>query len=183
LTIYLVTVAVTGLGLFMMVRNDLGALVLFGCLLLLQVLLFRVVGAVRWRETMTRLRNKYAIARSRKQEQRTFENLQLQFRRVRDTHQWWQAVCDAAGRMDFAYVAHKTIYGDGRIEEEIWRPEQTRHDTGRLVTMTVPLESQSPGTKQQFEITIWANGSLEDAGYRATLFSRLIDESETAIIS
>ena len=100
----------------MMVSEDLRSLVVFGCVLLLIVLSFRVVGAVRFREVTARLKEKYTVAQREKQEQKTFEHLQLQFRRVRSAGQWWQAVCDAAERMDFAWISLKKTYEDGRIE-------------------------------------------------------------------
>lgn len=180
MAIYLITLITAGLGLLMMVRDDFGALIVFACLLLLLVLVFRLVGAVRLRQTLRRLKGKYTMAQCRRQERQIFESLQLQFRQVRDTDQWWRTICEAARRMDFAYLALKTSYADGRIDEEIWRATETKPGMSRVVTMTVPLQRSRPGTTQQFEIAIWANGSLEDASHRATLFGRLIDESELA---
>jgi len=177
LTIYLATLAAAGMGLFMLVSEDLGVLLIFACVLLLIVLLFRVVGAVRLHETVDRLRDKHVTAQCQRNERKTFEHMQLRFRQVQGEKQWWQAVCEAADRMDFAWVALKTTHADGRVEEEIWRAAQTRPDLSRIVTMTIPLEENPDGATRQFEIAICANGSLEAAGRRATLFSRLLDES------
>ena len=75
--IYLATLLASGLGLLMLVRTDSGSLVIFGGVLLLILLLFRAVGAIRLRQTWTRLRRKHAHARQAHDEQQRFENLQL----------------------------------------------------------------------------------------------------------
>jgi len=176
LAIYLLTVLFTGLGLFMMVCRDISALIVFVCILLLVVLVFRVVGAVRLRQTLAGLKEKHVLNQCCRQERATFEYLELRFDRVRDASQWWDAVCEAAGRMDFAWVSLKTTYPDGRIEEEIWRASEPKPGMSRLVTVTIPLAASNGDPPRRFEIAIWADGSLEAANRRATLFGRLIDE-------
>jgi len=42
--------------------------------------------------------------------------------------------------------------------------------------MTIPFRNGDPNCRHKLEVAIRVNGSLEDAGRRATLFSRLIDE-------
>jgi len=177
MTIYGVTLLATGMGLFMLISEDFKALVIFGCVLLLLVLLFRVVGAVHLHDTLDRLRDKYANSLCQRSERKTFEHLQLRFRQVRDQEQWWQAICEAGDGMDFAWIALKTTGSNGRIEEEIWRAAETPADLTRIVTMTIPLDDGEQGPARQCEIAICTNGSLEAAGRRATLFSRLLDES------
>ncbi len=176
LTIYLLTILFTGLGLFMMVCRELSALVVFGCILVLLMLVFRVVGAVRLRETLAGLKEKYALNQCCKQERTTFEYLELRFERVHTENQWWEAICEAAQRMDFAWVALTTMHPDGEIEQEIWRNASPPPGFSRAVTMTIPLARTNGDPQREFEIAIWANGSLEAANRRATLFGRLIDE-------
>jgi len=101
---------------------------------------------------------------------------------VRDARQWWEAVCEAARRMDFAWVSLKTLHPDGRIEEEIWRASEPKPGMSRLVTVTIPLAAGNGDPPRRFEIAIWANGSLEAANRRATLFGRLIDEHSLAAL-
>jgi UDP-GlcNAc:undecaprenyl-phosphate GlcNAc-1-phosphate transferase len=80
LLIYLATLLAAGLGLLMLIRTDGGSLLIFLGGLLLILSLFRAVGAIRLRQTLTRLRQKYAHARQARDEQRTFERLQLHLR-------------------------------------------------------------------------------------------------------
>ncbi len=175
--IYLATLLATGLGLFMMVSESIGSLVVFVCVLLLIVLLFRVAGAVRLTETIERLRYKYAYSRQERLERRTFEHLQLRFRQVHDTVQWWQAICEAAGRMDIVWVSLKTRHPDGRLEEESWRAPHTDPDSSRIVTMTIPFGNGHAGASRQLDIALCIDGSVESAGRRAALLGRLLDEN------
>jgi len=180
LAIYLATLAAASLGLFMMVSDDFSSLVVFGAVSLLIVLLFRVVGAVRLHDTLTGLQQKYRYSRQEREERRTFENLELRFQQVHDPRQWWQAVCEAAQRMDFAWVSLTTTCKDGRQSTEIWRTPHGPPDLARVVTMTIPFPDGDPDCSQEFEIAISVNGSLESASHRGTLFGRLLDESRLA---
>ncbi len=177
--IYAATIGATGLGLFMMVRRDVGALVVFACILLLVLLLFRVVGAVRLRETVAALQSKYTLAREQKQERRTFEDLELRFRRAQDGREWWQAVCDAGKGFDFAWVSVRIRDKDGNLDTRIWRGGQKVRPQSRVVTMSLPAKAVNEQTTMEFEVAIAADASLESAGRRGALFSRLIDEHST----
>jgi len=179
LAIYAVTLLAAGLGLFMMIGDRLLALVAFGVALGLIVLLFHVVGAFGLQDTLARLQQKYRSARRQHEEQRTFENLQLRFRQVHGGSPWWQAVCEAAQRMDFAWVSLKTVHSDGRTETEIWRgPDGSFAHLSRLITMTIPFQNGEPTCAYELEIAIRVNGSFESASHRGTLFGRLLDDSE-----
>jgi len=177
--IYLATAAATGLGLFMLTSNDISALAVFIAVLGLIVLLFRVVGAFALHDTLAHLQSKYQHSRQEREDRKTFEHLQLQFRQVRDSGQWWQTVCEAAKRMDFAWVCLKTTRADGGIEEELWRTPNGQPDLKTMVTINVPLRSVTPGRMVSLELAIARNGSLETTGRRATLFARLLDENGT----
>ncbi len=180
--IYLATAAAAGLGLFMMVGSGFGAVFVFVAVLGLIVLFFRVVGAFGLHDTLARLQGKYNRSRHEREDRMTFESLQLQFRQVRDTAQWWEAVCEAARRMDFAWVSLKTTYADGRVEEESWRAPGRRSDLEDVITVHVPIRSARPDLTANLELAIARNGSLEATGRRATLFARLLDEDAASPI-
>jgi UDP-GlcNAc:undecaprenyl-phosphate GlcNAc-1-phosphate transferase len=178
MVIYAVTLLAAGLGLCMMVGDGLFALVVFAAALGLIVLLFYAVGAFGLSDTLTRLQQKYRSSRRAHEEQRVFENLQLRFRQVHGDSAWWPALCEAAQRMDFAWVSLKTIHPDGRTDTEIWRgPGSPPADLSRLITMTIPFRNGDPKGRHELEIAIHVNGSYESAGHRGTLFGRLLDES------
>jgi UDP-GlcNAc:undecaprenyl-phosphate GlcNAc-1-phosphate transferase len=179
LMIYAATLLAAGMGLIVLRSRPRESLILCGGTLLLIVLLFRAVGAIRLRETLVRLRHRYAHARQEREDQRIFEHLQLRFRQVRDAGQWWQAICEAAGHMDFAWISVKTMYPDGRTEEEWWQSSLEERDVSQLVTMMLPIGGNDVSVSRRFEIAIHLNGSLETANRRATLFGRLLDERQT----
>ncbi len=176
MAIYGATLATTGLGLFMMSRSGLSSLLVFVVLLGLLVLLFRVVGVIRLQEVFHRLQGKYRYTRQVREDTRTFENLQLRFRQVRDAQQWWQAICEAARQMDFARVSLKIAHEDGRIEEQLWHTPKTEMSPPSMVLVCIPVPSAGTGRTTSLELAIPKNGSLETAGRRVTLFARLLDE-------
>jgi len=177
--IYMATLVCAALGIFMLVRDDFGALAIFGCLLLLILILFRVVGAVQVRETLVQLQEKHTITQVQRQERHTFECLQLELREVRDPQQYWNLICKAACQMDFVWVSRSTAYDDGRSDTEIWRSPDIRGDISRAVIVKIPFKNKGNGSHSEMEVAIGANGSLESAARRATLFGRLLDELET----
>lgn len=176
LLIYIMTILAAGLGLFMIVTRDISSLIVFFCILLLLLLVFRVVGSVKLREIVSGLQKKYEIANQRKHEKTNFEQAQLYFRNACTFKQWWDAVCEAARRMDFVWVSLKTKEPDGTVSTEIWRSTNSDSDPSKIVVMTVPVDGNGTKKLHEFEIAILVNGSYESAGYRATLFNRLIDE-------
>jgi len=179
MVIYAVTLVVAGLGLCLMIGHGLFAVVLFAAALSLIVLLFCAVGVFGLRDTVARFRQKYRSSHRVQEEQRTFESLQLRLRQARGDSAWWPAMCEAAQRMDFAWVSLKTVHPDGRTDIEIWRrPDSPPTDLSRLIMMTVPFRNGDPGCRHELEIAIHVNGSYESAAHRGTLFGRLLDESE-----
>ncbi len=183
IAIYAATCGAAGLGLFMMIRRDTGALVLFGFILLLLVLLFRGVGAVRFRETLQQLQHKHAMTVQEKQIRRTFEDLQLRFRRVHDADQWWQAVCEAGEGFHFDSVSLVMTDRNGHAHTKTWRRAECSRNGARIVTMNLPLAAHSDQKCMECQVTITAEPSLEWAGHKGVLFSRLVDEHDVTRMS
>jgi UDP-GlcNAc:undecaprenyl-phosphate GlcNAc-1-phosphate transferase len=182
LAIYAVTCGAAGLGLFMMVHRDAGALVLFTGILLL-VLLFRVVGAVHFRQTLLRLQQKYAHTTQEHQIQRTFEDLQLRFRQAHDLDQWWQAVCDAGTRFEFDSVSVVTRDQSGQAQTRIWRRPGFSSGDSRIVTINLPIGRHGDHNRNmECRIAMTAEPSLEWAGHKGALFGWLVDECDGMVI-
>lgn len=182
IAIYLATLVFTGLGLFMMVSKDFNSLIIFCSVLLLILLLFRVVGVVQMRQTLSRLIDKYSTAKLKKHERQIFEELQLRFLYAEDRKQWWQTICEAAERMEFARVALKMTYTDGHVDEEIWRSPNSQPDHSQIVTMRIPVGNDQTGVSKEIEFAVWTNSSIEVISHRVTLFGQLLDEYETAVM-
>jgi hypothetical protein len=177
--IYLATLLAAGLGLLMLIRKDLGSLAIFGSVLFLILLLFRAVGAIRIRETLARLQEKYAHSRQTRDEQQRFERLQLYVRTVRNASQRWQAVCQAAEQLELAWVSLQTTAPDGSMETSIWRRQNTPAGFARIMTMSFPINNISGYQSVEVEIAVLVNGSLQSANHRAGLFARLAEECIT----
>ncbi len=173
---YIVTLLVAGLGITMVVTRNDRSLIIFICLLLFLFVVFRVVGCVRLKEVIEGLKRKYAISHREHEERRNFESALLFFRRVKTSDQWWQAVCAAAERMNFAWVSLKTSNKDGSTDTSVWRMAGSPPDMSKVVTMNVQLDDRHADTWRELEIAIAANDSFESASHRAMLFNRLIDE-------
>jgi UDP-GlcNAc:undecaprenyl-phosphate/decaprenyl-phosphate GlcNAc-1-phosphate transferase len=172
--IYLVSLLSAGLGLFMMVARGSESLIIFGCILLLLLLLFRIVGLMRLRQTISALQEKYRFVNQKKQDIQNFEHAQLYLRDVQNYKQWWQAVCLTAQNFDFAWLSLKTKDKQGNISTEIWQTKTGQPDLSKLIIMTVPFKDGE--LSHELEVAISVNRSYELAGHRATLFNRLVDE-------
>ncbi|MBN1509000.1 MAG: undecaprenyl/decaprenyl-phosphate alpha-N-acetylglucosaminyl 1-phosphate transferase [Sedimentisphaerales bacterium] len=176
LMIYFVTLLAAGFGLFMLVREDVGSLLIFGCVLLLITLLFRAVGVVRLRETVIRLKERLACSQRGREEKRVFEQLQLRVRQVESPDEGWRTICQAAQQLGLAWVSLHVTKTDGSTEVFVWRRPGDQPRFTHVVTMSFPLTTGLGGGSAEFEIAVLINRSLESANHRAGLFSRLVDE-------
>jgi hypothetical protein len=84
--------------------------------------------------------------------------------------------------MGFAWVSLTTTSGDDRTETEFWQAPERTGDRSRILLVTVPwADEYKKGLKQEFEIAIRVNGSLEDACRRACFFGRLLDSPGASV--
>ena len=86
---------------FMLVTRDVQTIVVFICILLLLVIVFRSVGSVGLKETIENIRLKNATSNQKKHEKEIFEKAVLYFHQAKKFDEWWQAVCLAADKLDF----------------------------------------------------------------------------------
>lgn len=177
---YVVTIICASMGLFLMFTRSFASIIVFGCSLLLLVLVFRIVGSVRLRETLAGIRSKHAISSLAKEETRNFEDAQLHFRNVRTFDDWWQSICLAAEKLDFARLTLPISDGNGPGRTLKWQGNGNGADPSKTVKMKIPIHEISPGPSRNIEIDVNIRNSLESAGRRAALFSRLLDEHSIA---
>jgi UDP-GlcNAc:undecaprenyl-phosphate GlcNAc-1-phosphate transferase len=178
--VYLVTLFAAGLGMFMLVTRNGRTLIVFVSILFLLILAFRVVGAVKLRETITALRRKYAISHQAGQEQESFERIELCFREASAFDQWWQAICFAADKMDFARGLLPITNRDGTRRLLAWERTDDNAEHDDIIKMTIPIRDRRAGSPLNLEIQVHVNGSLESAGRRVTLFGRLLEQYSVA---
>ncbi len=197
LFLYTVTLLITALGMFMMLARDSGKVVVLICVTLLLVLVFRVIGAVRLRETLVRLKTNLKQTRNHNQQHRQFEDALLLMRNVHTFDQWWLAACAAATQLDLTWISISFQSRSGTDRTLVWRnpdqhPDQKpdqhpdqQHDLkldplADLLGMELPVRQRRSGPSLRLMLAIPANGSLEFASHRMKLFARLIDEHPIA---
>ncbi|MFA5423176.1 MAG: MraY family glycosyltransferase [Phycisphaerae bacterium] len=175
LSMYIVTAMAAGAGLLMMLSEGTGAILIFVCAVILQILLFRIVGAVKLRWSLTQLREKYISGRQREREVESYEEVELYFQRAKSFETWWHAVCFAAESMDFSRVKLPLTSRDGTRQDLIWQKNNVNIGLGEQVEMTVPVRDRRAGGPLQLNVGILTNNSLESAGHRAVLLTKLIE--------
>ena len=176
--IYLATMIIAGMGMFMMAARNLGVVAIFAGELLLLLLLFRLVGAVRWREMLASLHRNRSIAQEVQEHRRDFDNAQLLLRQARTFEQWWWAIEKAAEQMDLVSVTLPLQGRDGTLRTMRWRRGGSVDQGHNVIDLTLPVHQRRADDPLRLELVVWVNGSLESAGRRAALFSRLIDEHD-----
>lgn len=182
IVIYIATLVVTCLGMFMIAASDIGALLIFACILMLVLLLFRVVGSVRLRETIAGFKRRFGMTRQMRKEISDFEEIQLQFEEASTLSSWLQAIFRAADRLDFVWLSLKATSKDGDTHTYVWLAPDSRPSLTDVIIMTVPVCSSQSNVSVEFEVAISKDGSLEAVGRRILLFGRLIDEHSVPTI-
>lgn len=180
LAIYSLTVLTAGLGLLMIIAPKTLVPFIFFCIVLLLLLVFHIVGSVRLEKIMAAMQKRYKIIHREHEERKSFEEAALYFRRAQTFDQWWQAISTAAGKMEFWTVDLPLINRDGTSRDLIWHYNGHDHDPGPegLIQVHVPVRDRRSGSWLRLRIELYKNGSLESAGRRVALFTRLIDEHD-----
>jgi hypothetical protein len=175
---YAMTLLFAGLGTLVLISRDSGFPIAFFCILLLIVLVFRVVGSVRLRNTVEGLQRRYAITCQAKKEIGNFQRAVLCFDQASTFDQWWQAVCTGAEHMDFVWLSMGFTDADGTVHTQIWRRADAKPDLSNVAILTIPVHGEEDTEPMDIEVAIAVNSSLESVCRRAALFSRMIDEHD-----
>jgi len=174
---YVVTLLAGGLGMFMIITRDLGTIMIFVCVLLLLVIVFRVIGVVRLRETIEALRRKHAITSRVREEKENFEGIQLCFQRAETFEQWWQSICFAADKMDLVKGSLPLTNRDGTKRTLSWEKAiEDKKEEHEIVKVIVPIRDRRAGLPLRLELDVRSNGSIESVGRRIAFFGRLVEE-------
>ncbi len=138
---------------------------------------FRFAGSIRTSEMMDALRNKRQIDRLSRRYRSDFELIQLEFAHVDSFAGWWQGVCRAAERLDFASIAIPVRSRDGSTRQLAWTTAADRFRECSRVEATVPIVDRRAGHEAlTARIEVALPHSLELAGERLALFLRLMQE-------
>jgi hypothetical protein len=126
------------------------------------------------------MQKRYKIINQEREERKSFEEAALYFRRATTFEQWWQAVSTAAGKMEFWTVDLPLVNRDGTPRALSWsyNGHEPAPDPEGLIQVHVPVRDRRSGSSLHLKIELLKNGSLESAGRRVALFTRLIDEHD-----
>jgi len=180
LAIYSLTIIAAGPGMLMIIAPEIYVPIIFLCILLFLLLVFHIVGSVRLEQILEAMQNRYKIIHLQHEEKKNFEEASLYFRRAQTFDQWWQAISTAAGKMEFWTVDLPLVNRDGTSRELIWHYNGHDPDPGPegLIQVHVPVRDRRSGSWLRLRIELYKNGSLESAGRRVALFTRLIEEHD-----
>ena len=170
------------LGLLMVITSGVARLAIFSSGMVGLILLFHVLGAIRFREALVALKRNVAMSREARVRKRTFEEMQLRLREAATVPQWWRVVRRAGRYLGFARICVQVQYDSGESRQLQWHLPGYRGNggNGRAVHLTLPVRHWPDGETVRASIDIPVNGSLETAGSRLTLFGRLMDEHSLA---
>ena len=178
---YVITALAAGLGMFMMITHGSGTIVIFFGVILLLLLAFRAVGAVRLRETIAKIKYNKTISKETAEDTRLFQEIHLGLRQTASFRQWWQMVCDAAESQGILELSLIATVRSGRRHKFTWQSNNHENNHHEAVSVKLPISRQRFGIDMEIEAKMFVNGSLESTGRRMMLFGRLIDEySRTA---
>ena len=180
---YAVTLLAAALGLFMMITRKEETIIVFGGIIVLLILMFRAIGSVRFREAFASIRRNQIISRQAKKERRDFEESQLFFRQAESFDDWWQAVCAAAEGLELIRVAIIVHDRNGESRTLLWKHPSLEPQPHGTISMAIPIRDRRSGLSLQADVEVHVNGSLEGAGRRVSLFTRLMEEHGLATLA
>jgi UDP-GlcNAc:undecaprenyl-phosphate GlcNAc-1-phosphate transferase len=179
---YVITALAAGLGMFMMVTRGGSTIVIFFCVILLLLLAFRVVGAIRLRETIARIKYNKAISKEAAEDARLFQEIHLVFRQTVSFKQWWQMVSDTAEKEGLSELCLTVTGRNGHKHKFTWQSNNHEKEQDEVVTVKLPISRRRFDLPMEIEAKIPINGLLESTGRRIMLFGRLIDEYSSAVL-
>lgn len=185
LTIYGLTVLAAGTGMFMMVVPSQYALIISFAALLPLLAAFWAAGSIRLKDVKAALQKRYGLIHQEHEDRKSFEDAALYFRRAMTFDQWWLAVSTAADKMDFLTMELPLVNRDGTTRALTWQHNGDCPYVGHegLIQVHLPVRDRRSGSSLSLRIEIHKNGSLEAAGRRVALFTRLIEEHDIVNLS
>jgi UDP-N-acetylmuramyl pentapeptide phosphotransferase/UDP-N-acetylglucosamine-1-phosphate transferase/glycosyltransferase involved in cell wall biosynthesis len=182
LVLYAATLAASAVALMCLFKTQwifVSAVVLLvPCLLTL----FRVAGSVRGRETLAAVRRNRALSREGRANHRALEEMQLRFRNVTSFGQWWEELCAAAEMMGLVNVVLPLENRDGTVRVLRWCRTDAAYLECETLKAGLPVKNRRAGATVTAEIEVAVLTSLESAGQRVAMFSRLMGEHSLAEI-
>lgn len=182
-TILAVSIIAIAIGLLSLQYEGWGTLGGLSLLIPLMWGTFRLGGSIRTSEMIDALKRKHISDRTSLHYRESFEALQLEFNHVSTFAEWWQVICRTADKLDFIVVRIPVTARDGSTRLLEWTCADDRWQGCTRLSATVPIADRRRNSEPlQASIEIAAATTLESAGERLALFSRLMSEYNLASI-
>jgi UDP-N-acetylmuramyl pentapeptide phosphotransferase/UDP-N-acetylglucosamine-1-phosphate transferase/glycosyltransferase involved in cell wall biosynthesis len=153
-----------------------GRFVVLAAALLLLVVMFRRARSLHGRKYLAAFARNRQRSKAATRYRRALHDAQLRFMRARSFDQWWHALCEAAGDLDIVRLNLAVDRRDGSFHQLSWQNTNGHSTCSRGLSTFVPIQQRRGAEPLQAEVLIGSDDSLEGAGHRLSLFTRLIDE-------
>ncbi|MCH7917243.1 MAG: undecaprenyl/decaprenyl-phosphate alpha-N-acetylglucosaminyl 1-phosphate transferase [Planctomycetes bacterium] len=177
---YAITALVSGLGFVMIWTRSTASLLVFLLCLALILMVFKEIGSTSFRRACEVIRERAGIAYAQRMEQKSFEEARLSFNNAETFEQWWQSLMKAGSSLDCTSIALSLETRNGHPRLFVWHREKTGiKPVGEeeLIHLRIPVRDRRKGGLGRIEVAIPAHKqSIESAGRRGALFTRLIEE-------
>lgn len=181
--IYGVTLLAVGIGLLAtLLASGWSALGVLAMVVPLLIALFHISGSARGSTVLRAIKTKRNHDREFRSYRHVFEETQLRFNKVKTFDDWWQATTDAARRLDFVWINMTLRNRDGSERILRWNRTDDPFTDCESLGATVPIEQRRLGGPLRMDLEIAAPNTLESAGHRIALFSRLMEEHSIATL-
>ena len=179
--LYAVTLACAGVGAAAMFLSNspVRAAILASVHPIILVAFFAIVGSLRVGDITSAFRRNRDISKLTQKYRHTFDEMQLRFMAARSFDSWWAEVCESLNRLSFVRLSLPLTNRDGTTRTLTWSKEQCAASAPTL-NVSVPIRQRRVGGPLRAEVEVSAEGSLELAGRRVTVFARLMEENSLA---
>ena len=181
---YAITALVSGLGLVMIATRSTASVMVFLLCMALILIVFKEIGSTSFRHTLKAIRERAGIALTQRLEQKGFEEARLNFTTAETFDQWWQSLEKAGTILGCTSLSLSMETRSGHPRLFVWHHERNGTkaiDEADLIHLRIPLRDRRQGglgrSLGRIEVAFLAQeGSIESAGRRAAIFTRLIEE-------
>lgn len=161
-------------GVMFATRPSLLTLAIAAISLIPMVIVFRAAGSVRLREIVGATRSSIRRSRENEKYNKSFEEMQVRFRRVKSFDEWWDQLCEAGRQLQITAIDLRCPNRDGTIRELNWSSPACE-SRAHAVELTLPVPQRRLDSPIECRLSVSRNGSLESVGYRMSLFGRLLE--------
>jgi len=180
IVMYAITALAACIGMLMIVVRNAGglALILIGALLP-SLLVFRAVGAIRFRQAFSIFQQNRSLARDASKRRRDSEEIRLRLAEAETPAEWSDILHTAAVEMGFAAMRLRLEEPDRPPRQLTWSLiEESQAPPDAMMRAVFPLDSRTGGQSLCVEVDIPVDEALESIGVTLSLLGRLLDECD-----